>query len=46
MIKVDLKGNVKELEAGVTAAEVAKSIGIRAPAPPALTAKCATCAPR
>ncbi len=28
MIKVDLKGNVKELEAGVTAAEVAKSIGM------------------
>ena len=28
MIKVDLKGNVKEMEAGVTAAEVAKSIGM------------------
>lgn len=28
MIKVDLKGNVKELETGVTAAEVAKSIGM------------------
>ena len=28
MIKVDLKGNVKELEAGITAAEVAKSIGM------------------
>ena len=28
MIKVDKKGNVKELEAGVTAAEVAKSIGM------------------
>ena len=28
MIKVDLKGNSKEFEAGVTAAEVAKSIGM------------------
>ena len=28
MIKVDLKGNVKEFEAGVSAAEVAKSIGM------------------
>lgn len=28
MIRVDLKGNVKEFEAGVTAAEVAKSIGM------------------
>ena len=28
MIRVDLKGNVKEFEAGVSAAEVAKSIGM------------------
>ena len=28
MIKVDLKGTVKEFEAGVSAAEVAKSIGM------------------
>ncbi len=28
MIKVDLKGNVKEFEAGISAAEVAKSIGM------------------
>ena len=28
MIKIDLKGTIKEMEAGVTAAEVAKSIGM------------------
>ena len=28
MVKIDLKGQVKEFENGVTAAEVAKSIGM------------------
>ena len=31
MIKVDLKGTVKKFEAGVSAAEVAKSIGMGPP---------------
>ena len=28
MVKIDLKGQVKEFESGITAAEVAKSIGM------------------
>ena len=30
MIKVDLKGSEKEFESGVSVAEVAKSIGVKA----------------